>query len=312
MAAGAGLASMMRAFKMQMGGNDSDNNDFTVKEATRLKALGNAAFKDQRYSDALLHYASGQRLVAMQKDPLMIMASGRSLKRDAKQDDEIRRLGQIIANNKVATQLKMCELSDADVVALPGAFYVPVGKLKGLKPETADERRHFMLTAAEGILVDDVLKNCKWADIKKKGEYRLEKVRAWLARLTKAFCDAYPPSAAEAAATEAREKNIEGLKKQLAEETARLEKAQSAYKKRIRRMLGGLLEGEVARVTQRVDAKAASGRWWPAVVTRVHPDGRMDVDVDDGRDTKWKRMPRSSIRLLSWDKEEAPPVQSVE
>ena len=33
-----------------------------------------------------------------------------------------------------------------------------------------------------------------------------------------------------------------------------------------------------------MEAKATSGQWWPAVVTYVHPDGNVDVDVNDGRD----------------------------
>ena len=44
------------------------------------------------------------------------------------------------------------------------------------------------------------------------------------------------------------------------------------------------------------EAKAASGKWWPVVITRVHADGCFDVDVQDGEGTKWSRMPPASVR----------------
>lgn len=49
-------------------------------------------------------------------------------------------------------------------------------------------------------------------------------------------------------------------------------------------------------VNDLVEAKAVSGKWWDATITRVHEDGTFDMDVHDGYDTKWWRMPRKSVR----------------
>ena len=48
-----------------------------------------------------------------------------------------------------------------------------------------------------------------------------------------------------------------------------------------------------------VEAKAASGTWWSAVITKVYPEGSFDVDVQDGQGTKWPRMAKQHIRRVS-------------
>ena len=47
-----------------------------------------------------------------------------------------------------------------------------------------------------------------------------------------------------------------------------------------------------------IEAKATSGKWWPAaVISRGHDGGlAFDVDVRDGQGTKWERMPRGNLR----------------
>ena len=43
-------------------------------------------------------------------------------------------------------------------------------------------------------------------------------------------------------------------------------------------------------------AESATRQWWPASITRVHPDGRCDVAVQDGCGTAWGRVPVDCLR----------------
>ena len=44
-------------------------------------------------------------------------------------------------------------------------------------------------------------------------------------------------------------------------------------------------------------AKAASGKWWPATITRVNPDGTFDVNVQDNTNTTWTQCPSGTVRM---------------
>ena len=61
-----------------------------------------------------------------------------------------------------------------------------------------------------------------------------------------------------------------------------------------------------------ITGKATSGVWWPVTIERVHPNGKFDVIVEDGLNTRWTNMAPAHIRKMEPAAATAADVEATE